>query len=157
MGIFDSILALYLIVFLPAQQLWKSFRKSKAAPKSRAQRYLKSMIGSGIALMVLVISSWWLGRGPAFFGLDLPLTTAGLWGLWIAVILLAGLGVAGPIWEKKLDDNKRAEYLVQVHGDDTLPRTRAELRIFLVLAVVLGTGWEVMYRGSIACRLKKLK
>jgi membrane protease YdiL (CAAX protease family) len=156
MGIFDSILALYLIVFLPARQLWKSFHQSKAARNSRAQRYLKSMVEISIPLLILATDWVWLGRSPAALGLDLPVSTAGLWGLGVAALLLLGLGVAGPIWERKLDDRKRAAYLVQIQGNDSLPRTRVELRIFLVMALLLGTGWELLYRGLLLAALPPL-
>jgi uncharacterized membrane protein len=92
----DYLLAFYLVLVLPAQQLWKSVHKSKGIGRTRTQRYWKSIGGVIVPMAIVAVNSWWLGRAPAALGLDRPVSSAGLWGLAIAVALL-NIGTTGAV------------------------------------------------------------
>jgi membrane protease YdiL (CAAX protease family) len=144
----DLLLASYLLVVLPVRALWRSRRTKPARPsRPRLRIYRDSTRDVLVLLAVLAVSCWLQGRAPAALGFDVPLTPAGQWGLGVAVLVLASLGVGSRLWEKKLSQAKRNEYDALLQGNATLPRTLPELRAFLVLGVVLGAGWEILYRG----------
>jgi membrane protease YdiL (CAAX protease family) len=144
----DLLLASYLLVVLPVRALWRSRRTKTARPsRPRLRVYRDSARDVLVLLAVLAVSCWLQGRPPAALGFDVPLTPAGQWGLGVAILVLASLGIGSRLWEKKLSQAKRDEYDRLVQDNDTLPRTLPELRAFLVLGVVLGAGWEILYRG----------
>ncbi len=149
-------LAFYLLVVLPAQRLWKSRHKGEAGGRSRLRRYVKSIIAITAPLGALLAFAWLSGLSAGSLGLDMPVSLPGQWGLVFAVLLLAGLGIGSRMWENKLDDKKRAEYLARIRSNETMPRTRAELQIFILLTLFLGIGWELLYRGFLLLALSPM-
>lgn len=143
----NLILAFYLILALPAEQLWKSLNKKNVTSKSRRQRYAKLIFAILIPLGALFASFCLSWISAEALGLDMPVSLPGKWGLAVALLLLVGLGVGGPMWERKLDVEKRAEYLAQLKSNEIMPRTRTELWTFMLLTLFVGVGWELLYRG----------
>jgi membrane protease YdiL (CAAX protease family) len=144
----DLLLASYLLVVLPVRALWRSRRATPARPsRPRLRIYRGSTTHILVLLAVLAASCSLQGRAPAALGFDVPLTPAGQWGLASALLVLAGLGIGSRLWEKKLSQAKRDEYDALLQGNLTLPRTLPELRAYLLLGLVLGAGWEILYRG----------
>ena len=143
----DLVLAFYLILVLPGQQLWRSFHKPAGPPKSRPQRYLKTIATILALLAVLALASYQAGRGTSDLGLALPPPEAGLWGLAAATVLLAGLQLSAAMSSSKNDPQKRAAYLEKLKAIEGMPRSGSDLAIFVFMALLVGLGWEVLYRG----------
>ena len=150
------VLAFYLLVVLPAQQLWKSRHKGEASGKSRRWRYVKSIAAIILPLGALLAYALLSGLSAGSLGLDMPVSLPGQWGLVFAALLLAGLGIGSRMWENRLDDKKRADYLARIRSNETMPRTRAELQIFILLTLFLGIGWELLYRGFLLLALSPM-
>lgn len=148
MSVPDALLALYLLIYVPARQLWPITRKNKTgAKKSRLQRYRKTIAEVAVLLLALAAVSFWSGHAPSAIGLDMPVSRTGQWGLLFSVVLLAALALAGFVHEKRIRPEKRAQLLAQLKEDQMLPRNATELRTFIVSCLMLGAGWEIIYRG----------
>ncbi|MBZ2209190.1 CPBP family intramembrane glutamic endopeptidase [Massilia soli] len=150
----ELILAAYLVAVMPARSIWKSLNKQATA--TRAPRYLKTIVEIAILLAMLAAVTMFAGRSADSLGLDWPLSRAGFWGLVGALILLAVLWLAGAMSSRSLTDDKRAELESQVMDSDAMPRTAAELRMFFVASLFVGTGWELLYRGFLLAVLTPL-
>jgi len=91
---------------------------------------------------------WWSGRPAAALGLELPISRAGAWGVILASLLLAAIRVGSWLWERNLQGEKLAQYQAKVEqASTTMPQTQQELKAFLLLSVLIGCGWELLYRG----------
>ncbi|MFL6671658.1 MAG: CPBP family intramembrane glutamic endopeptidase [Massilia sp.] len=146
---FDLLLAAYLLLILPISRCWRrqySKPDRRCAPE-RQRMYRENITQVLLLLLVLAGSSWLRRRTPAELGFDVPLSAAGQWGLLAAVVVLAGLGIGSLLWQKKLGGASRDEYDKLLQGHRLLPRTANELREYLVLSLVVGAGWEILYRG----------
>lgn len=143
----DLTLALYLLLILPGRQLWRSLHKTDRPPLSRLQRYQKSSTGLAGLLLALAFCAWWHGHGPAALGLEWPLSAAGGWCLAGAALLLLVMDGGGRLWEKKMTPQQHADLQAKMLDNDMLPRSPAELRSFLLMALLIGAGWELLYRG----------
>ena len=142
----DIFLATLLIVAIPALALYRSFRPRRRKP-TRTQRYLNGIVLAGALLLLLGFAWWHAGRSAIALGFDAPLSRGGAIGLAIAVALLVAFAVAqfiGKLRHRTPDVKTEAKWL---EDNAVLPRTRRELALFLVMAVLLGCGWEVLYRG----------
>lgn len=142
----DYILIAFLIGVLPALALYKSFRDRRTTT-SRPKRYLKS--GATIAgLLVLLCYDWsHHARSSTLLGLDIPLSDHGLIGLVIAAVLFLILVAFGIIKRRKDSRSDGQKPRSKVSDNDLLPRNRHELSLWLCLALLVGCGWELLYRG----------
>ena len=147
----ELILAAYLVAVMPARSIWKSL--NKPATGKRSQRYLKTIVEIALLLAMMAAVSIFAGRSAESLGLEWPLSRAGFWGLVGALILLAVLWLAGAMSSTSLTDDKRAELESKVMESDAIPQTSAELRMFLVTSLFVGTGWELLYRGFLLAAL----
>lgn len=136
----DHILAILLLVILPARALWRS-RDKHSSSGSKATRYLTT-IGIAVGLLVLLAIDWIvMGREITTLGLGVPVTTAAHIGIGITAVALLVLGVAVRRKPKPLKED------VASAQQELLPETPTEVRIFFLFAVVIGFAWEVLYRG----------
>lgn len=142
----DLALAILLLAGLPAWQLWRSLRAGDRPRRPRMSGYLRS--SAMIALLLGLLAATWIegARPLAALGLDVPVGMPGLVGLAIAAALLGGLLVAGLTMKAKAD----------APVADFLPQTRGELAFFPVMAVLIGCGWELLYRGFLLWALTPL-
>ena len=152
----DIALMICLILILPAWQLWKSLRKSPPAVIARGTRYRQAMLR--IALLLLLLTVDWSSsvRPISLLGFDMPLSARGQIGLGIAAVLIIGVLVGDLISSRRQNNDKRAAHHARFENNDFLPRTSAEFRGFSVLAIMLGAGWEILYRGFLLVSLTPL-
>lgn len=151
-----AMLAFYLVLILPGMQLWRSLRPP-AAPtlRSRPQRYLSTMREIALLLLALAAVCWWDGHPPSALGLAAP-SGIGLWALAAAATMLLVLYFRGALRTHKMTPEKRAEALEQLSHEQGMPRTPAEMRLFFLLALCIGAGWELLYRGFLMMALSPL-
>ncbi len=159
-AVFDLLLAVYLLLVLPCQALWRSLRPSGRPRVPLLQRYRKNIVSIAIALAVLAVSMCWNGRSPADLGLELPLSGTGLWCLVISALALLAAHFGSQLWERNMAPDKRAaqqaKLRTQLQANDLMPRSVEELRAFAVLSLFVGCGWELLYRGFLLLVLPPL-
>lgn len=141
----DLLLAAYLLAVLPALSIWKSLNKSPVS--ARVSRYRKTITEIALLLAALAAVTFITGRSAQSLGLDWPLTRAGFWGLVAGAGLLAALWIAGAMSSRAMTIDKRAELEAKIVDNDVIPQTSAELKVFLISALFVGVGWELLYRG----------
>ena len=154
--VLDIVLMICLILILPAWQLWKSIRKSSPAITARSTRYRQAMLRIALLLSLLAVDWWCSARPMSLLGFDMPLSTRGQIGLGIAAVLIIGVLVGDLISSRRQNNDKRAAHHARFEKNDFLPRTSAEFRGFSVLAIMLGAGWEILYRGFLLVSLTPL-
>lgn len=135
----DHVLAVLLLLILPARALWRSL--TPRPESSKAGRY-RATIMTVVGLLVLLTADWLLAaRSVTALGLTVPTTMPALIGVGIAVTIILVLGVAmRRTGASGGDDAARARR-------EMLPDNAVELRLFVLFAVAVGFGWEVLYRG----------
>ena len=143
----DWLLAFYLLIIMPCTQMWRSFHQKDKPVLARTAGYRKFAGKMLILLAVLGVSCWQAGRGPAALGLDIPLSTAGAWGLVATVILLVAIFVGNKWFTSRLDNAKRQDLSEKIRANDKMPRSGRELAAFLPMVILIGAGWELLYRG----------
>lgn len=149
-------LAACLILVLPALQWRKHLRKSAPMEISRGTRYMRTIATVAILLLVLAVDWWWAARPLAALGFDMPVSPRGKIGLVIAVVLIAAVVVGAWLSMRRMTGEKRAMYRTKFESNDLLPRTSAEFWTFMLVALVIGAGWEVLYRGFLLWLLSPL-
>lgn len=136
----DHILAFLLLVAIPARALWRS-RTALSSQATKTTGYLTT-IGLAGGLLAFLTLDWHLaGRPIQALGLGMPATIPALVGLAITVVILATLGVL--VRRKSSKASAEAESFRR----ELVPETPEEVRLFLLFALAVGFGWEVLYRG----------
>jgi membrane protease YdiL (CAAX protease family) len=148
----DPALAFYLVFILPGMHLWRSLRPADGPKRPRSQRYLSTIRQIALLLLALALVCWLGGHSPSELGLGMP-STAGLWALAAATGILLALHYYGSMRMHKMDPAKRAEAIEKIRHEEGMPRTRQELRLFILLALCIGAGWELLYRGFLLMAL----
>lgn len=133
------ILALLLVVALP----WRALRASRSGKpaRSRARRYIETIAEIVALLLGLAVVATLNGAGAADFGLAWPPPRAGLVGLLVAALLIAGLVGATLFLKPRRGSAREDEAMRQ------LPQGRDELLAYLAFTPFAGFGWEILYRG----------
>jgi len=145
----DYALVAILLLLLPAHALWRSLRTASIPVRSRSSRYLRSTVTAAL-LAALLVTIWSIERRSwALLGLELPASNVGLIGLIASGSIL--LLLAGTILLKRPDESSSLS-----PGADKLPQTRQETALFLLLTLVIGFGWELLYRGYLLWALTPL-
>lgn len=152
----DVGLIICLILILPAWQLWKSLCKSPTAVTERSTRYWQAILRIALLLLLLAVDWWSSARPLSLLGFDMPLSARGEIGLGIAAVLIIGLLLGDVVFTRRQSDEKRAAYRARFEKNDFLPRSSAEFRGFSVLAIMIGAGWEILYRGFLLFSLTPL-
>lgn len=145
----DHVLAILLIAVIPARALWRS-RARPSAPRTKSARYRDTIVMVAGLLCILAIDWAVSGRAAGMLGLAAPSTLVALACLGGTITLLAVLALA--IAMRPVRTTADAGHAAR----EMLPATPAELRLYLVFAVVAGFGWEVLYRGFLLHYLQPL-
>jgi membrane protease YdiL (CAAX protease family) len=148
----DLALAFYLVLVLPTQRLYRSIRPREGPKRTIEQRYLLSMRDIGLMLLALLFICWRNGYGAADMGLALPAAGVPLWCLLAASATMAAPLIANYLSTRKMASDKRAT-LLQRSRDGGMPTTPSALRLFAVLVLFIGAGWELLYRGFLVLAL----
>lgn len=98
----NNLLTIFLLVIFPGLNLWRSLRRKNDKPSRPVLQRYWTMSWQSLALLGVL----WVGSSKAGYtlhelGFDVPLSSAGTWGLIFAVLLLAGLWVAGNLVERR--------------------------------------------------------
>ena len=135
----DLVLAAILLLAFPAWQLWRSLRTGERPRPAKLRGYLRT--SAIISVLLAMLAAIWIagGRSLASLGLDIPPSTGGLIGLAIAAAIVAALFVPTLLMKP------RKEWLTL--GADILPDTPAERAVFALMTLLIGAGWELLYRG----------
>jgi membrane protease YdiL (CAAX protease family) len=145
--VLDYALMVCLILLLPAFSLWKSLRKPAPLMAVRSSRYAWTAVRVAILLLVLAIDWYGARRSPDALGLDLPVSPRGQIGLAIAAIVVVALLLSSWFERRRASDAKLAAYQLKLENNDLLPRTSTEMWGFMGLSLMIGAGWELLYRG----------
>jgi membrane protease YdiL (CAAX protease family) len=145
-------LAFYLVFVLPIRHVWNDFRPSDKPKRPPMQRYLSSIRDIGLLLLALLFICIWNGYSAADIGLALPASGAPLWCLIAAAVAMAALLIGSCIHTDRMPPEKRQELLTKSR-DGGIPTNAAEMRLFAVLVVFIGAGWELLYRGFLLLAL----
>jgi membrane protease YdiL (CAAX protease family) len=73
-----------------------------------------------------------------------------------ATALFILMAVGTWIWERGLSAEKRDKYHAEIESHDMVPRTRRDMVTFVALMLLLGAGWELLYRGYLMLVLAPL-
>lgn len=152
----DLVLAFYLVFILPGMQLWRGAHHTEGPKRPRGLRYLSSIREIALLLLALAAVYWWSGHAPSALGLAAPVSGAAFWSLLVAASAVPVLHLVSKLLEHKMDPAKRAVAEEQILANDGFPRTPAELRLFVVLSLFVGIGWELLYRGFLMLALTPL-
>ncbi len=151
MHVFDLLFLFLIVVVQPIYGAvsYRKFMQQVAAGNGpdRSHIYRDTAIGEWVALLVLVIAWYWLGRPFA----DLGFVLAGGPGFYVGVgLVVIACAYLYRMW-RKLRGMTPEEKQVQVEalGDlvHFLPRTRRHLAHFTGLSVTAGIVEEIVYRG----------
>jgi membrane protease YdiL (CAAX protease family) len=148
-------LAFYLVLIFPAMQLRRSLRPADGPKRPRQQRYWSSIRDIVLLLLALAAVCWWSGHPPSALGLGAPAGIAQLM-LAAAAVTLLMLYYFGVTRMHKMKPAKRAEAVEKVRHEEGMPRTPQEMRLFILLVLCIGGGWEVLYRGFLLLALTPL-
>jgi membrane protease YdiL (CAAX protease family) len=147
----NILLAAYLLIVSPAFKLWRSLRpKSNKPPRALMLRYWSMSWQVLVLLAVLWAGSWQAGYTLRDIGFDLPLSKAGVWGLFFAVLILGGLWVAANVIERHKTPEARAESERKVLDSSfPWPRNGSETLAFVISISIITAAWEILYRGFV--------
>ena len=146
--ILESLLALVLLVGIPAKALAR--RASGRQERPRARRYWHTILEAGVLAIAAGLLAWQAGIRPADLGLGFPPPAAGGIGLLLAAAGIGGLTAAA------LLVSPSSSALHADKSDSIMPRTGAEIRLFTLLALVIGFAWEFLYRAYLLWWLEPL-
>lgn len=136
----DHLLAFLLLVVVPGRALWRT-KASTATSKSKAERYVATIYLVSGLLLILTVNWLVTGRAASALGLQAPATIRALVGLGLATMIIVILGLV--ICLKRGASTTEAE----LDRRELLPETPSEVRLFILFSVVVGFGWEILYRG----------
>lgn len=150
MKLLDIALTIALTLLVPIYNTVRQSRTAGLAAEPRLQRYRRALL-LALALDAALAIDWSIGgRSLVTLGLDTPLSVAGRYGLILAAVALGLLAL--------FTATARARGAAQPPADalDMLPQTPQETRLFLLLSLVLGVSWELLFRGYLLWSLTPL-
>ncbi|MDE3115049.1 MAG: CPBP family intramembrane metalloprotease [Pseudomonadota bacterium] len=143
---FDLVLLFLAAVFMPAVSALAGAQLAKRTTASLLPRYWQTMV-RGWLVAVLVLLTWrWLGRPLAQLGLDVPVGVRGAMGL-VAVGAAALVAAVQLLRLKSLTPEQMERAKKAIAGVKITPNTRAELAVFVLVALSAGVWEELLYRG----------
>lgn len=142
----NHLLAAYLLVIFLAWNLWRSLRPKRSKPPRSLLRQYCSMSAHSLALLGV----FWAGSSQAGYtlgqlGFDMPLSSAGAWGLACAVLLLCGLWAIGSVIERRKTPQASAEDERKMLESSSMSPSNLEAFAFVVSILVITDGWKVLY------------
>lgn len=147
LNLLDIALIVILVLVFPAIRLLNSRKPEPENPRPMAQRYLRTIATLGVPLLVLVLDWLATGRGAAALGLAIPLPFRGRIGLAIASVLVLGMTISPLLPWLKSSPEKRAAQQARLKARGLVPETSREAALFLIVAVLIGCGAEILYRA----------
>lgn len=148
-SIIDFGLLIALLVLVPANSLVRSLAPRRGPDLSRVARYGRTIVIIGV-LLVLLAFDWALtGRSLADLGLDLPPSLPGLGGLAVSAVLITAMILVTRAWPRRTGSS--ADEAAKL-----MPQSPGERRIFILFALAVGCGWELLYRGFLLWALTPL-
>lgn len=147
----NILLAAHLLAVFPALNLWRSLRPKKDKPPlTPLRRYWSMSWQPSACLLVLWAGCRQAGYTLSDIGFDLPLSTAGAWGLCVAALLFGGMWVGGSIAERRKTPQARAENERKLlESPFPWPRSGGETVAFVASTSLMTAAWEILYRGFI--------
>ncbi len=144
----DYLLAAVLILVLPIRSLRQSLRPNPS-DLTLMQKYLKTTLY--ISALLILLAYIWISRSLplAELGLDIPLSAGGLTGMMILGVLVVLAILSQLIWLLKVKKDNSPHPDKKPDMSVSLPGTRSELVAFMLVSVLLGCGWELLYRGFV--------
>ncbi|NOT38995.1 MAG: CPBP family intramembrane metalloprotease [Alphaproteobacteria bacterium] len=141
----DALLVVLLCAVIPAQALFSSLRSAqRSIVLNLRERALRSSLRLGVPLAILTYD-WCVSSRPASaLGLEFPISPVGQVALAVAVLASAGLVLASH-WPTSAA--KRAEALEKLKAAGLLVETRADISVYIPLAMLIGCGSELLFRG----------
>lgn len=140
-ALLDYLLAILLVFVVPIRALWRS-RPGHIASATKTTRYITT-IGLVSGLLIILAINWLItGRSMQELGLDAPTSTPSIIGFGIAATIFVALFFSS----KKKPKPSQIEAMEAVRRD-LFPETAKEVRLFLLLSLAVGGGWEILYRG----------
>ena len=145
-----------LVLFLPALRFWKTSRPSSSSEARKSPPYAQNV--ARMVILLLLLAADWLqaGRSASALGLAVPIPLPGQIGLAIASVLIVTLMISTQVSAKRLTGEKLAEYQKKIDRIDLLPRKSRDWLGFVATIVLLGSGWEILYRGFLLWSLSPI-
>lgn len=146
----DWAFAAYLVLYFPLRQLWRSLRPAavQRAPQAPSKLYLRNVRFIGTLLAAMVAIMFLEGHTAGDIGLDVPVSRYGQWGLAFCAVLIAIplIWSSLPSFSGK-EEKWTAEQIARLAANPMIPRSPREFALLLLMSVVVGAGWELLYRG----------
>ena len=137
--VLTAVLGLLLLILLPAEAVWRSRQKRPA--RARLARYRATIVKATVLLSLLWLVAFTTAVSASDLGLGSNLQTPGIVGLIIATVVSSGLIVSALL-------AKSPGQRVQDEAADMFkPEGWIEIGHFIVLVLLIGFAWEVLYRG----------
>jgi membrane protease YdiL (CAAX protease family) len=143
---YDQALLAFAVVFMPAMSVIAGRQLVRSDGASLIPRYWFTF-GRGWLAVAAVVAVWWFAqRAFAQLGLDFPIGFRGQVGFLVTAVVAV---VAA--WQirrlRKLTDEEVDKALSRIGYLKIVPRNRAELSVFLLVALTAGVWEELVYRG----------
>ncbi|HEX3673276.1 MAG TPA: CPBP family intramembrane glutamic endopeptidase [Rhizomicrobium sp.] len=142
----DLALLAFIALAMPAMSLMAGRQLSREAQSSLIPRYWFTLARGLLAAGVLLFAWYWLGRPFAALGLDVPVNLRGQIGF--AFVAAAAVLLGFNLWRiRKISGARLDNATVSLGRLKIVPRTKAELAVFLLVAINAGFWEELLYRG----------
>jgi membrane protease YdiL (CAAX protease family) len=143
---YDLTMFAFAAFVLPAMSVVAGRQLARSEQASLVPRYWFTL-ARGMLAALAVLAVWYCaGRPFAKLGLDFPISIRGEWGfLIVAVVAVVAWFQIARV--KKLSGDKLDKAMVTLKRIKIVPRTHAELILFLAVAVNAGIWEELFYRG----------
>jgi membrane protease YdiL (CAAX protease family) len=143
--VLDLALLAYLLIVLPGLQLHASLGAVKSE-RTRLSRYIVTSLRIFVLLALLATDWWWMGRSAAALGIGTPVNALGQLGLAADFVLVVGCALYA--WRmSRRDPSKLAKQRVDLEGEKLFPETPVETAWLVAMMLLIGAGWELLYRG----------
>ncbi|WP_296000808.1 CPBP family intramembrane glutamic endopeptidase [Rugamonas sp.] len=154
----DSLLPLYLLLFLPLKALWRSRYPAPPKPTLPAlQSYWRQSRFLLVLLGVFALVAWRGNHSVKELGLAIPPSPGGVWGLVCAGCLLAVLLIVDQWMAFRMTEEdrvKQADKLGELPFP--MPRTGVETIAYIAMMLAMTASWELLYRGYLLLVLAPL-
>lgn len=134
------LLAVLLLIVVPLEAILRT-NKFRSVQTPKLVKYRRTLIRAAVLLVLLVFVAIKNGLSPDELGLGFDFDFRAVIGLAIALAVVCALIVA------VFRASPRAAGDDQWKHEDMLPRGEKELRLFLIVALVIGFAWELLFRG----------
>ncbi|WP_158567945.1 MULTISPECIES: CPBP family intramembrane glutamic endopeptidase [unclassified Duganella] len=154
----DIIFTLYLLVYFPADSIWRGLSKTPPKPKlPNLQSYWRQGRFVLVLLAAFMLVKWSGNHSASQLGLDIPLSPGGTWGLVIVTVFMAVMHVLGKRAESKMTPEDRLKQEDKLRElQISMPQTRIEIAAYFVTMVGMTATWELLFRGYLLLVLTPL-